>query len=273
MDGKILGFDAQSGEGAIRAESGERYKFSRPDWKGSGEPKPGDKVDFVANDGAAKEIYPLKGGMAAPDLSGLGASFSDADKRAEILAAARSNEVVGVFLTKPHVAGAAVIILGWLFTGHLFLLGHVADMHDAMDQIGAFMKGGFAPFRFLGVWIMLALYLIPIYSGWLIYKSFVGKETAKNKRQAALSGLLLPIVVPILSFILIILGLPSQLRDMIFEGASRGFGAARNAQFDFWSMIDIDFGWALMIAGAVLILLQMAGIVTSFGSPPKKAAD
>jgi len=270
MDGQVLGFDPATGEGAIRAEAGERYSFNKSEWRGDRDPKAGDKVDFVpGTDGLATNIYMLKSGFTGPDLGGIGSKLGDSKARADMVAAARDNEVVGLFLTKPHVAGASVIILGWLLTGHLMLITHVADLHDAMDQIGNFMRGGFAPFRFLGVWILLALYLIPIFSGWLIYKALLNKETGKNKRQAAMSGLLLPILVPLLSAILIVLGLPGDLRELVFGGTSRGYGMARDSGFNFWEMIDIDFGWALMIAGAALIILQMMGIVKRFGGPAK----
>lgn len=268
MDGQILGYDSEKGEGAIRSEAGDRYGFKREDWKGDREPKQGDKVDFVAGtDGKATEIYIMKAAFTGPDLSGIGNRIGDSKSRAEMLSAARDNQYVGLFITKPHVAGAGLVILGWLFTGHLLLITHLADLHDGMNQISRFMNGGFAPFRFLGVWIMLGLYLIPVFSGWLIYKALLNTEAAKNKRQAALSALLLPIVLPIIAFILILLGLPGDLRNLILEAGSRTYGQA--SEFDFWSLIDIDFGWSLMIAGAILILLQMMGIVKSFGGSPK----
>ncbi|MEM8616912.1 MAG: hypothetical protein AAGF20_08245 [Pseudomonadota bacterium] len=268
MDGQILGYDSETGEGAIRTDDGDRYTFKTDDWKGQRPPKAGDKVDFVVEETTATEIYLVKGSFSAPDLSGLGDKLGDADSRAEMVAAVKSNATVELFLTKPHVAGAGLIILGWVLAGHLLLITTVGDLFDAMGQINEaarFLGGdtGIGLFRSIGVLSLLLFYLIPIFAGWLIFKSIGNGETAKDKRRGAIAGLVLPIAVPIIASIFIFIGLPGQMRSAMMEGAAR----AKGSGLSLWDLIDVDFAWLLMIAGGVLIVLQLMGIVKSFGKP------
>jgi len=272
MDGSVLGFDETTKEGAIRTENGDRFVFSEDDWKGDRPPKAGDKVDFVAKDDKATEIYLLKGSFNAPDLSGISDKLGTAESRAEMLEAVKSNQAVGLFLQKPHVAGAGLIILGWLFAGHLLLITAVGDAFEAMDQMNDFARltggdTGIGFFRMIGVLSLLLFYLIPIFAGWLIYKSFHDQETSKHKRRGAFAGLALPILVPIIAFIFIFIGLPGPIRSVIMEGGRR----AANSGMTLGDLIDIDFPWFLMISGGVLIVLQMLGIVKSFGGSEQSA--
>lgn len=262
MDGHILGFDADAGTGVIKGSDGNRYNFAKADWKSDRDAKAGDEVDFVAEGDTAKEVYLVKaaGSAAGAMISDLGAKLGDKDARAEALKAVSSSEAVTLFLTKPHVLGAGLIILGWLFAGHLFLFGWVNDLAGGMRDLGRFTEGGIGLFRFLGTWVWLAMYLIPVLAGWLIFKAWNDAETGKNKHQAAFAGLALPILVPIVSFILILIGLPGEIRSLILEGA-RG---ARRSGMGFFDLVDIDFGWMLMIIGGGLIVLQRMGIVKSF---------
>lgn len=55
MEGVVLGYD--SGEGVIRAADGSRYTFSRADWKSDRDPVAGHQVDFLPEEGRAKEVY------------------------------------------------------------------------------------------------------------------------------------------------------------------------------------------------------------------------
>ena len=57
MKGKILGFDAASGTGAISGEGGQRYNFTAADFKSPAPAKTGDNVDFEADGATAKNIY------------------------------------------------------------------------------------------------------------------------------------------------------------------------------------------------------------------------
>ncbi|MEM1390922.1 MAG: hypothetical protein AAGG45_07555 [Pseudomonadota bacterium] len=263
MDGSILGYNEDDGEGAIRTENGERYTFTKDDWKGERPPKAGDKVDFVGADGKASEIYLLKGSFSGPDLSSigdkLGDKFGTAESRAEMLGAVKGNAAIGPFLTKPHVAGAGLIILGWLLAGHLLLIMDVMEQFDGMAELNRIVGRldgytGIGFFRSLGILSQLLFYLIPLLAGLLIYKSFNDSETMKDKRRGAFAGLGLPIATPVIGFILIFIGLPRE-----------GQRAIERFGFSLGDLIDPDFAFWVMIAGGVLIVLQMLGILKSFG--------
>lgn len=59
MRGKILGFDAATGQGAISGSDGKRYNFAKSEWRGDGEPTPGIYTDFDSADGVtATALFP-----------------------------------------------------------------------------------------------------------------------------------------------------------------------------------------------------------------------
>ena len=67
MKGKVLGFDAAAGTGAITGDDGKRYKFTAADNKSPAPLKANDTVDFEASEGdTAKEIYAVKTGFSIP---------------------------------------------------------------------------------------------------------------------------------------------------------------------------------------------------------------
>ena len=57
MKGKILGYSVQESTGVISAEDGNRYKFFSGSWMADEIPKVGQTVDFLVDEGEAKEIY------------------------------------------------------------------------------------------------------------------------------------------------------------------------------------------------------------------------
>ena len=57
MNGKILHFDANSREGVISGDDGNRYRFIGPDWHDSSTPVSGLTVDFVADGDRARDVY------------------------------------------------------------------------------------------------------------------------------------------------------------------------------------------------------------------------
>ena len=67
MRGKVLGFDAAGGTGAISGGDGKRYSFTRGEWRGDGSPTPGVYVDFDSADGAtATALFPEVKTVFAP---------------------------------------------------------------------------------------------------------------------------------------------------------------------------------------------------------------
>ncbi len=57
MKGTILGLPTDSQKGVISTEGGERYKFDAEDIRSETDLKAGDRVDFDASEGEAKDIF------------------------------------------------------------------------------------------------------------------------------------------------------------------------------------------------------------------------
>jgi len=69
MQGTVLGFDEKTGKGMISGEDGNRYPFMTEDIMGDGKISRSTKVDFVPENGKAKEIYRAASSNDSP-LSG-----------------------------------------------------------------------------------------------------------------------------------------------------------------------------------------------------------
>ena len=59
MKGTILKYDNRAEKGVIRGSDENRYEFGKAEWGGNTLPVPGAEVDFIGQEGTAKEIYPL----------------------------------------------------------------------------------------------------------------------------------------------------------------------------------------------------------------------
>ena len=59
MKGKILNFDETTNTGKISGFDGNRYDFTRNDWKSNGNPIQNNEVDFDVEENNAKEIFCL----------------------------------------------------------------------------------------------------------------------------------------------------------------------------------------------------------------------
>ncbi len=57
MLGTILHYSRETGEGIISGDDGERYAFVTAEWKESGSPHRGARVDFVGESGIATAVY------------------------------------------------------------------------------------------------------------------------------------------------------------------------------------------------------------------------
>ncbi|MGM0624127.1 MAG: TM2 domain-containing protein [Campylobacterota bacterium] len=73
MKGKILNFDVN--KGIIAGDDGQRYEFVKMDFKSAAEPVAGDEVDFVVQEGAAKEIYVSKAAVVNSEKSKIAAGL------------------------------------------------------------------------------------------------------------------------------------------------------------------------------------------------------
>ena len=175
MKGKILGFDAAGGTGAISGEDGQRYSFAAADFKSPAPAKPGDNVDFAVDGSNAKEIYVTAGAMPNVDLAAL-----------------TSNATVANILAKPYVIWAAVIILGSLIAGYFGALGMLNSM-----------SGPFGSGLGLAALIAALLFIVPIVAGVLIFFEFTNNKLTGQFRlitaAVAIGG---PILLPVLAGLL-----------------------------------------------------------------------
>ncbi len=116
MKGRILGFDAATGAGAVNGEDGNRYGFGAGDYKGPRAAAAGEEVDFVPKDGKATEIYPLKSG-ASIDLSGIGAALGGA------AASPGGANVMGIVRSQPQTLLALIMLIAAVFMPFVSAMG------------------------------------------------------------------------------------------------------------------------------------------------------
>ena len=144
MQGRILDYSVQSGEGVISGDDGNRYTFASNEWRGDRPPNRGMRVDFEMEGANAVGVYQALGGGGG-DLSTL---FSPDSEKSRT------------------VAGVLGIVLG-AFGVHKFYLGNKkpAFIHLAVGGGGLAwliffsIIGAFVPFigilGFLG-WLAAA---------------------------------------------------------------------------------------------------------------------
>ena len=77
MKGKILGVAAGELAGAITGDDGKRYRYEAADWRGERPASVGAAVDFEADGGTARDIYPAVGAFA-----GVGAGAASVEAQA-----------------------------------------------------------------------------------------------------------------------------------------------------------------------------------------------
>ena len=231
MKGKILGFDAAGGTGAISGEDGQRYSFAAADFKSPVPAKPGDNVDFAVDGSNAKEIYVTAGAMPNVDLAAL-----------------TSNATVANILAKPYVIWAAVIILGSLIAGYFGALGMLNSM-----------SGPFGSGLGLAALIAALLFFVPIVAGVLIFFEFTNNKLTGQFRlitaAVAIGG---PILLPVLAGLLA----PQGFQDIMSMASSFGGGGSPYAGF---IGFGITPGMVITVAGGVLIVLSHLGIIKKLG--------
>ena len=231
MKGKILGFDAAGGTGAISGEDGQRYNFTAADFKSPAPAKAGDNVDFAAEGSNAKEIYVTAGAMPNVDLTAL-----------------TSNATVANILAKPYVIWAAVIILGSLIAGYFSALGMLNSM-----------SGPFGSGLGLAALIAALLFFVPIVAGVLIFFEFTNhKLTAQFRLITAAVAIGGPILLPVLAGLLA----PQGFKDLMSMASSFGGGGSPYAGF---IGFGITPGMIITVAGGVLIVLSHLGIIKKLG--------
>ncbi len=64
MEGIVLHYDPTNQNGIIRDEGGNRYSFAVAEWASAGTPIIGARVDFMAHDGEARQIFAAPGSIS-----------------------------------------------------------------------------------------------------------------------------------------------------------------------------------------------------------------
>jgi cold shock CspA family protein len=215
MKGKVLGFDAAAGTGAITGDDGKRYTFVAAANKSPTALKAGDSVDFQVEGDAAKDIYAVPG-AASVDLAAMAA-----------------NPAVANVLAKPNVIWAGVVILGSLIAGYL----------SAIQLIG----GG--PMGILGAagFFYALLFLIPVAAGVLIFFEFTNHALTPTMRLA--TGVLAavgPIVLPLIGNAM----LPGMMGELVAMG-----GAGVSGILSVGSIITIAGGVLIILTERGIVKL------------------
>lgn len=226
MKGKVLGFDAGSGTGAINGDDGKRYKFTAADNKSAAPLKPNDSVDFEVDGETAKEIYTVKTGFSLPTGGAAGAGAAGPGA---------GGDIVQTLLAKPNVIWAAIVILGGLVGNYLSTLQLMGG--GPMGMMGA---AGF---------FYSLLFFIPIVAAVLIFFELTNHALTPIFRLIAgafaAAG---PIVLPLIGNTM----LPGMM-SMAMEMGGGGFGGI------------LTPGNLITVAGGVLILLTAMGIIKKLG--------
>lgn len=226
MKGKVLGFDAVSGTGAINGDDGKRYKFTAADNKSAAPLKPNDSVDFEVDGDTAKEIYTVKTGFSLP--TGGAAAAGAAGPVA-------GGDIAQRLLAKPNVIWAAIVILGGLVGNYLSTLQLMGG--GPMGMMGA---AGF---------FYSLLFFIPIVAAALTFFELTNHALTPIFRLIAgafaAAG---PIVLPLIGNTM----LPGMM-SMAMEMGGGGFGGI------------LTPGNLITVAGGVLILLTTMGIIKKLG--------
>ncbi len=163
MKGKVLGFDAASGTGAISGENGQRYNFTAAEFKSPAPAKANDNVDFEVDGANAKNIYVTAGAMPNVDL-----------------AAMASNPTVAGILAKPTIIWAAIVILGALIAGYL------------TSSFNMMQFGGTS-------FLFILLFLLPILAGVQIFFELTNNQyVVLGRLVTGVAAVALPILVPVI---------------------------------------------------------------------------
>lgn len=261
MEGKVLGYDAAAGTGAIKGADGARYTFATADWRGAAPAKPGDDVDFTVEGSTAKEIYTTRAGLNI-DLGGIGDTI-------------KAEGVAGIFLASwgPILAVATLIFCFFPFIsvagesenlfGVVDKAGEVKAQLGGLGMMGAMLGGEETP-AFIGVLKTLLgfyplFYLIPLAAVWVLVYAFIKKPLRlPNLVHGGLSAGL-PILLVIVGGLIVASSLPSEMREMMSRGGGDGlsFGLGLG-------------GWLIILAGAAQIAATLGYIKVTPASLIKK---
>jgi hypothetical protein len=281
MKGQILGFDGNTG--AINGEDGQRYRFVAESWKDERPPQPREQVDFVARDGLAEDIYPLRSaGVAGLDLQ----ESLDRSSRAlqEKLAQASASGVGAQLLARARATPTAVVALAMLIFAMMFnyasvgfgaqriegsllsMIGQLGSYGEALGEIGGIANGmlgdGSDQASALGTLSMLTgaawlFYIVPVSAGWIMYRAYKADRSRIAEWLLGLSGVGAGMYYLILREA-VVSGFgdtPFVSAALIRSGFSFGFG-----------------GWLLVLGGIAMLLISTGRLKIGAAGPAPAAS-
>lgn len=219
MEGFILGWNSESGEGVIKAESGERYTFTKSDWKGDRSPRANVKVDFNAKESTAEEVYSLTSGLDA-SFGQARESFSNAGSKLKDNAFFSRLTENGLYNIPSSAMMFIVFLLGFMAYGNGGF-GWIGDGYSVTTGFSGFLFSisalafiglsifGIKPLiiRLLGIFISLIIFMNFMNIPFLIYQDINNPYSSMGYLDATLNTfqvlmLLLSLIISIVAVIL-----------------------------------------------------------------------
>lgn len=138
MRGMILDFNEASGEGVASSGDGERFRFSRQDWKAAAAPVGGLSIDFSTEEGRATDIYPVPDGGTSG--AGVVLKSAGAQRAFKLGATALGCSIVGALIP---LLGVVLSFIAFVAGLKGFRLGRQHNDNPAwiMALVGLFISG------------------------------------------------------------------------------------------------------------------------------------
>lgn len=247
MDGWVVHFDAEQATGLIRAGDGNRYAFTRANWKAVGTPSVGNTVDFEIDGINAVDVYlvPTHPPKIVPSPK-----IHPTPMRSPVPIRSYLSARQGLIFACFSLLSCFLPFVSLPFIS-LNLFGVVSTVTSLLGLAGGSGSGS-------GAMLFYFLYMIPALATWLIFMETRAEASAGLRLATGLAGLVGPIL-------LIALPVMSAAR-----GAS-GFGpAGPGSGFSIVSVIGV--GW-MLLAGASICLIAVASGWSPFSEATSPEVD
>lgn len=257
MKGQILDYDPAGATGVISGEDGKRYGFSRAEWKGAGDPRPGTAIDFEARASEAVGIYAVKPAVTLSAIDTDALRFTDAVQRAGALLREGLEAPLALFIllacfltflsVEPSVMGMAA---GEAATRSYSLFGAGSDLLKTIDSYLISMARSSESDLAMATILLQPRWLAPITAVILLYACWRGRPS-KILTMIAGAG-------AIVAF------LNAAIFASMIEGMANGSGGMTS--------VTINSGtgaWLLLLCGIGLILAATGRIANPLASGSK----
>lgn len=193
MNGTVLHYDTERGEGVVKGEDGLRYAFAAADWRSHDRPQPGLAVDIVPSETFARDIYVIP--PAAPSQAGPAAAPATASVRT----AAPATDWDALARERIGIAPAAVILLASLlpFLAIPVLQPSLWSVPGFARELASGFPASYAGTKLL-LWCTYLLWSIPLGAAWLIYAELQDGPCRDDRVRIGLLGLGLPFLLAVL---------------------------------------------------------------------------